>query len=166
MTQSQFNYHTQKTKNHWSSVYAHSQNGAVTVLLFFLAIKAANTLLMPNNNQITIQLPYLQVVLATGPNSQAGSGYGSTQNRTVATRLTTRTTQPIGNGPVFHQKPGISCSQVWLQLSIWVLIVSWHDQYVDCAVSAALSPPAVRFAIRPVFVESLSKTRQFGQNIA
>ena len=46
-----------------------------------------------------------------------------------------------------------------LELSIWVLIVSWHDKYVDCAVLAALSPPAFRFVIRPIFVESLSKTR-------
>jgi len=40
-----------------------------------------------------------------------------------------------------------------LQLNIWVLIASWHDQYVDCAVLAALSPPAVRFAIGPILVE-------------
>jgi hypothetical protein len=103
---------------------------------------------------------HLLLVLATGQNSRAGSGDGSTRNRTVATGLTTWKTRPIGNGPVFHQKPSISSSQVWLQLSIWVLIVSWHEQYVDCAVLAGLSPPDVRFAIRLVFVESLSKTRQ------
>jgi len=51
---------------------------------------------------------YHSLVLATGPNSRAGSGYGSTRNRTVATGLTTRKTRPIGNGPVFPQKPGIS----------------------------------------------------------
>jgi len=64
-------------------------------------------------------------------------------------------------GRFYHQKPSISSSQFWLQLSIWVLIVSWHDQYVDCAVLAALSPPPPRIAIGPIFVGSLSKTRQF-----
>jgi len=42
-----------------------------------------------------------------------------------------------------------------LKLSIWVLIVSWHDQYVDCAFLAALSLPAVKFGIGPIFVELL-----------
>jgi len=41
-----------------------------------------------------------EVVVATGPNSRVGSGSGSTQNRTVATVLTSRKTRPTGNGPV------------------------------------------------------------------
>jgi hypothetical protein len=41
----------------------------------------------------------------------------------------------------------------WLQLCIWVMIVSWNDQYADCAVLAPRSSPAVRFAIGPIFVE-------------
>jgi hypothetical protein len=45
--------------------------------------------------------------------------------------------------------------QLWLKLSVWVLIVSGHDQYADCAVLAPLSPPTVRFAIGPIFGESL-----------
>jgi len=61
----------------------------------------------------------------------------------------------------FHTQPGISTSQLRLQLSIWVLIVSWCDQYVDCAVEAALSRPDMRYVIRPIYVASLSKTRQF-----
>jgi hypothetical protein len=36
-----------------------------------------------------------------------------------------------------------------------------HDQYVDCVVLAHHSPPALTFAIGPIFVESLSKTRTF-----
>ena len=40
------------------------------------------------------------VVLATGPNSRVGSGFGSTRNRTVATGLTTRKTRTVGNGAV------------------------------------------------------------------
>ena len=53
-----------------------------------------------------------------------------------------------------------------LQLRIWVLIVSQHEQYVDCAVLVAPSPPAFRFAIREVLVGSPSKTRQFRLNTA
>jgi hypothetical protein len=64
-------------------------------------------------------------------------------------------------GRFYYQKPGISCSEVWLQLSIWVLIVSQHDQYIDCAVLVTLSPPAFRFAIQQVFGESWSNTHQF-----
>ena len=45
-----------------------------------------------------------RVVLATGPNSRVGSGYGSTRNRTVATGLTTRKTRTIGHGPVLPPK--------------------------------------------------------------
>ena len=59
------------------------------------------------------------------------------------------------------QNPAFPSPDISLQLSIWVLIVSWHDVYADCAVLAVLSPPALRFAIRPIFVESLSKTREF-----
>jgi len=64
-------------------------------------------------------------------------------------------------GRLYHQQPSIWNRPFWLQLSIWVLIVSQHDQYVDCAVLVALSPPAFRFAIWQVFVESQSITRQF-----
>jgi len=60
--------------------------------------------------------------------------------------------------------PLVKSQHFLLQWSIWVLIVSQHDEYVDCAVSVALSPPAFRFAIRQVFVESRSKTHQFGLN--
>jgi len=61
-------------------------------------------------------------------------------------------------GLFYHQKPNISTQKLWLQLSIWVLIVSWHDQYVDCAVLTAVSPPTFRFLIRPLVLKSLSKT--------
>ena len=59
------------------------------------------------------------------------------------------------------QDPASASPDVSLQLSIWVLIVSWHDVYADCSVFAGLSSPAFWFAIRPIFVESLSKTRAF-----
>ena len=44
---------------------------------------------------------------------------------------------------------------VWLQLSIWVLIVSWHSQYINCSALAPLSPPASKFANQLIFVEWL-----------
>jgi len=83
------------------------------------------------------------------------------RNRTVAKGLTTRKPRRLQLGRFYLQKPGISTSQVWLQLSIWVRIVSWHDQYVNCAFSCALSHPTFRIAIWPILVESQSKPRKF-----
>jgi len=60
MTKSLFHHHTYKTRNCWHSVGAHSQNWSVTVLLSLLWMKAANTLVMPNSDYVTIQLLYLQ----------------------------------------------------------------------------------------------------------
>ena len=63
----------------------------------------------------------------------------------------------------FHRKkPSISTSQPCFQLGIWVAIILWHDQFVDCTVLAALSIPGFRFAISPIFVESRSKTSKGG----
>jgi len=39
---------------------AHFHNGAVTLPVSFLPIKAANTLVMHNSEQISFQLPYLK----------------------------------------------------------------------------------------------------------
>jgi hypothetical protein len=64
-------------------------------------------------------------------------------------------------GRLDQQKPGVWSSWCWLWWSISVMMVSWHDQYVECAVLPALLIPAVRLAIRPILVESISKTRQF-----
>jgi len=73
---------------------------------------------------------------------------------------------PLEMGQFYHQKRGISSSQFWHQLGIWALIISWHDQYVDCAFSAALSPPTVRIVIGPRFIESLLKTPEFAYIMA
>ena len=43
-------------------------------------------------------------MLARGPNSRVGSGFGSTRNRTVAMGLTTRKTRTVGNGAVLPPK--------------------------------------------------------------
>jgi hypothetical protein len=39
---------------------AHPQNGVVMVLLSVLTMRAANTSVMHNSDQITVELPYLQ----------------------------------------------------------------------------------------------------------
>jgi len=54
--------------------------------------------------RIFTKLALCGVVLATGPNSRVGSGFGSTRNRTVATGLTTRKTWTVGNGAVLPPK--------------------------------------------------------------
>jgi len=48
------------TKKRWCSIDAHFQNGAVTVSLSLLLIKAANTLVIHNSEQIASHLSYLQ----------------------------------------------------------------------------------------------------------
>ena len=69
--------------------------------------------------------------------------------------------KPFEMGWIYQQQPGICSKQFQFQFSIWVLIISQHDQWVDCAVLATLSPPTLRFAIGPIFVESLSKSHEF-----
>jgi len=62
------------------------------------------------SNSSVVQLAQLSqtivkcLLLATGPNCRVGSGSGSTQNRTVATGLTTWRTRTIGNVPVLPPK--------------------------------------------------------------
>jgi len=56
------------------------------------------------------------------------------------------------------QNPAFGRPDISLQLRIWVLIVSRHDHYIYFAILAVLSPPAFPFVIRPIFVQSLSKT--------
>jgi len=77
---------------------------------------------------------------------------------------TTPKTWTVTIGLLYHKKPAISTSQCQLQLSIRVLIISWHNWYVDCLDSSTLPPAIFRFAIQPLFVESLSKTREFRKN--
>jgi len=49
-----------KANNHWLSIKAHFPNGAMAVLLSLLPIKTAITFIMPNDCQITFQLPDLK----------------------------------------------------------------------------------------------------------
>jgi len=57
-----------------------------------------------------------------------------TRHRTVGFRL----------GWNWTTVPTLHFIQLWLHSNFWVLIVSWHDEYADCAVLRALSPPAFR----------------------
>jgi len=52
-------------------------------------------------------------------------------------------------------------SGLWLQLSIWVLIVSQYDIYVKHTILHALSPPIVQFVIQSLFIKSFRKTPNF-----
>jgi hypothetical protein len=71
-------------------------------------------------------------------------------------------TEPLQQ--VSTQNPLLKSQHVLPQLNISVLIISQHNQYVDCAVLVTLSPPAFRFAIRQVFIESQLKTLPFRFN--
>jgi hypothetical protein len=55
---------------------------------------------------------------------------------------------------------------LWLWFSITVLIVSWHDQYVHCAVSSALANPTIMLATRSMFITSLVNNTIFSVNFA
>jgi hypothetical protein len=100
-------------------------------------------------------------VLATCPNFRVGSRSGPDLEPNCCHGYYHTTTWTVAIGPVLPPQPDISKPHVSLQLSIWVLIVSWHDQYVNCAVSRPLPPPAFRFVIWTIFLESRLKTCEF-----
>jgi hypothetical protein len=59
-TNRNISYSWYTAKDRWRSVDAHAKNGAVTVLLSLLPVKAANTTVMHNNDQVTGELPDIQ----------------------------------------------------------------------------------------------------------
>ena len=60
MTKWLCNYLTHKPKNHWRSVDTHCPGGAGCISLFLFHIKVANTLIIYNNDLITLWLPGLE----------------------------------------------------------------------------------------------------------
>jgi len=116
------------------------------------------------------------LVLPTGPGNpplvrflpggsvQFGSRPGQKPNPLCLGRVVTQTgNRNAGFWPGWNRTMvrTIRFLQLWFQTSIWVLIVSWHGEYVDCADLCARSPPASRFAIRPIFVELLWNNATF-----
>jgi len=103
------------------------------------------------------------LVLATVPGLNRSLGPSSVpdpfKNLTENSRRVVTSTghKPMVFWPGWNRPtvPTLRFQHLWLQLSIWVVIVSWHDQYVDCAVLTALSLPAFRSAIGLIFVEWL-----------
>jgi len=59
-TNRNMNYPKCEAENCWRSIDTNSQNGAVTVFLSLLPMKASNTSVMHNSDRITVKLPYLQ----------------------------------------------------------------------------------------------------------
>jgi len=121
-------------------------------------------------------LHYVQVVLATGPGNppavrvltggavRFGPRPGQKPEPRLSSRVVTRPgygTAGISPGSNRTAVTNLRFLQLSLQLSIWVPIILWHDQYVNCAEWWALSPPASRFAIRVIFDEWLWKMGQF-----
>jgi len=66
-------------------------------------------------------------------------------------------TEPCGFLAGFYRKQSLifANSALWLQLSIWVMIISQFDIYVNDAVLHALLPLILHFVIQSIFVELL-----------
>jgi len=75
----------------------------------------------------------------------------------AAVRVVTRNTGvpgEFGDGLEPDRSSILRFLQLFLQLSIWILIVSRHDPYVKCADWCLISSPILRFAIGLVFIQS------------
>jgi hypothetical protein len=104
---------------------------------------------MPFTYEFSIRLvefeSWWEVVLATGHNCQVGSCSGSTQNRTVATGLTTRKTRIVGNALVLppeshYFKLTVLAPIIYLGFDC----ITTQSECILCSVSRALT---VRFHI-------------------
>jgi len=119
---------------------------------------------------------YLRIVLATGPGNPPVLRLLTCGS--VRFRLQTRPkTRPAWSWPGCYQDRTsthgclaqlypdrgsvLPFLQLWLQISNGVLIVSWHDQYVDCTELTARLPPTFRLAIRPIVTDWVWKNAQF-----
>jgi len=88
-------------------------------------------------------------------------GLGWNRTGTVATGFTPSRNRTAPNRWIFGWFHNFANSEHWLQLSIWVLIVSQYDIYVIDADLHGLSPTVPHLAIQSIFVESVQKTPNF-----
>ena len=82
-------------------------------------------------------------------------GPGWIRTGTGATGFTSSKDQTALNPRFFGRFHKFANSELWLQLSIWVLIISQYDIYLKDVVLHALSLPTLYFAIISIFVELL-----------
>jgi len=88
-------------------------------------------------------------------------GPGWNQSGTVATSFMASINWTTLNPWFFVRFHNFANSELCLQLSIWVLIVSQCDIYAQDAVSHAVSPHALHFVIQSIFFELLPKMPNF-----
>jgi hypothetical protein len=67
----------------------------------------------------------------------------------------------IGTTLQFHFMVPSFLGHLWPQISNWVLIVSWHDQYLNWSILCARSSYGFKFAIQPIFVASVLNNAEF-----
>ena len=128
----------------------------------FCSLEAIKTVISPQSMRSRTRC--ISPPPRSGVTNRSRLGFGPEPNRLDGFYHTKTWTIEIGR--VLPPQPGISTTPLWIKLSISVVIVLWHDQYIDYAVLRALSPPAFRYAIRLIFAESPSKTPRFRVHIA
>jgi len=95
------------------------------------------------------------LVLATVPHPRFGSGSGLERNWNRCNRFYPIKSCAALNLLYFGQFHNFANSKPLLQLSIWVLIISQYDIYVNNAVLDAISPHILHIAIWSIVVELL-----------
>jgi len=68
---------------------------------------------------------------------------------------------PLQLGLFYNQKPVMSNLKLWPRLHIRLLIITTHDEYIHCALSAGLSSGAFILSSQPILVGLLLKTCEF-----
>jgi hypothetical protein len=91
------------------------------------------------------------------PNWRLVPGPGWNRTGSMATGFTPSKIRTALNPWFFGWFHKFINSELWLQLSIWVLIVSQYNIYLKDAVLDAVSPRSLQFAFRSLFGELLGK---------
>jgi len=103
-----------------------------------------------NNNYNT---SWSSIVLATVQTARTVPGQGSNSNWTGTMGFNLRKTETVFFELLCPWNPSPSKSGIWLQLSFYVLIVSQHDLYVNCAVLWALYSTSLQCQIRAIIIQ-------------